>query len=59
MDDQIQSAYAEAFHRLELRRTDSFSASSIAMPIAVIIQPGASARVIELDGTTDSGAAIK
>jgi hypothetical protein len=58
-DDTVQSAYAEAFHSLEMHSDDRSGASSFSMPVAVIIQPGAPARVISLDGTTDVSAEFK
>ena len=58
-DRLTPSAYAEAYHYLEMYRADRSGVSGFATPLAVIIQPGASARVIELDGTTDLGAEIK
>jgi len=59
VDDPAQSAYTEAFHYLEMYSTDKPGASSFAAPVAVIIRPGAPARVIELDGTTDVSAELK
>jgi anti-sigma factor RsiW len=53
------SAYAEAFHRIEMHSTDRPGVSSFTTPLAVIIRPGAPARVIELDGTTDISAEFK
>jgi predicted anti-sigma-YlaC factor YlaD len=58
-DDPPPAAYAEAYHCLEMYRAGSSSASGSSMPLAVIIQPGAPARVIELDATTDISTAIK
>jgi anti-sigma factor RsiW len=58
-DDSVQSAYAEAFHSLEMYSADRPGASSLTMPVMVIIQPGTPARVISLDGTTDIGAVLK
>jgi len=58
-DDSVQSAYAEAFHCLEMYSADRPGASSFTMPVAVIIRPGAPARVIVLDGTTDVSAEFK
>ncbi len=58
-DDPVQSAYAEAFHYLERHSADRSGASSFTTPLAVIIQPGAPARVIALDGTTDISAELK
>jgi hypothetical protein len=59
IDDQVQSAYAEAFHYLKMYNTDRPGASSLTTPLAVIMQPGSPARVIELDGTTDLSAELK
>ena len=58
-DDSVQSAYAEAFHSLEMYSADRPGASSFTMPLAVIIRPGAPARIIVLDGTTDISAEFK
>jgi hypothetical protein len=59
VDDPSQSLYSEAYRYLEMRGADGTGASSLLMPVAVIIQPGAQARVIELDGTTDISAELK
>lgn len=59
IDDPDKSAYAEAYRYLEMYRADRSGASGFAMPVVVIIQPGAPARVIELDGTTDISAELK
>jgi predicted anti-sigma-YlaC factor YlaD len=58
-DDLAPSAYAEAYHYLDMCRTDSPGASSFATPLAVIIQPGVPARIVELNGTTDVSDALK
>lgn len=58
-DDLVPSAYAETYHYLEMCRTDNSGTSSFTTPLAVIIRPGAPARVIELNGTTDISAALK
>jgi hypothetical protein len=58
-DDAVQSAYAEAFHYLEMHSADRPGASSFTMPLAIIIRPGAPARGIVLDGTTDISAEFK
>jgi len=55
----VQSAYAEAYRCLEMYSTDRPGGSDLTMPVAVIIQPGAPARVISLDGTTDISAVFK
>jgi len=58
-DDPVQSAYAEAFHCLEMYSTDRPGVSSFTMPVAVIIRPDAPARVVVLDGTTNVSAEFK
>jgi anti-sigma factor RsiW len=57
--DPDPSAYAEAYHYFDMCRTDSPGASDFATPLAVIIQPGVPARIIQLDGTTDVSDALK
>jgi hypothetical protein len=57
--DLAPSAYAEAYHYLDMYRADRSGASGFAAPLAVIIQPGVPARIIELDGTTDVSDALK
>jgi hypothetical protein len=57
-DAPAPSAYAEAYHCLEMYRAGGSSASGFSTPLAVIIQPGAPARVIELDGIMDVSAEI-
>ncbi len=59
IDEPDQSAYAEAFHSLEMYSADRPESSSFPMPVAVIIRPGAPARVVELDGKTDISAELK
>lgn len=59
IDDRAQSSYADAYQYLETYRADRPGASNLIMPVAVIIQPGVPARVIELDGTTDISAELK
>ncbi len=59
LEDPDQSAFAEAYRYLEMYSADKPGASSFAMPMAVIIQPDAPARVIELDGKIDISAALK
>lgn len=59
VDDAAPPAYAEAIHYLEMHSADRFGASSFTMPLAVIIRPGAPARTIVLDGTTDISAEVK
>ncbi len=58
-DDSVQSAYAEAIHSLEMYGPGKPGSSSLTMPVAVIIRPGAPVRVIPLDGTTDVSAEFK
>ncbi len=58
-NDPVQSAYAEAYRCLEMHTADKPGASSFTVPVAVIIRPGAPARVVELDGTTDVSAEFK
>jgi len=58
-DNPPHAAYAEAFHYFEMHSTDKPGASGFTMPVAVIVRPGAPARVIELDGKTDFIAAFK
>jgi hypothetical protein len=57
--DPAQSAYAEVFHSLAVYSADKPGASGLTTPLAVIMQPGIPARVIELDGTTDLSAELK
>jgi hypothetical protein len=57
--DPPPSAYAEAYHYFDMYRADSSGASGFATPLAVIIQPGLPARIVELDGTTDVSDALK
>jgi hypothetical protein len=59
IDDPAQLSYAEAYQYFETHSADRPGASSLIMPVAVIIQPGVPARVIELDGTTDISAELK
>jgi hypothetical protein len=59
IDDPSQSPYAEAYHYIEMHSADRPGASSFTMPVAVIMQPGVPARVIELNGTTDISAELK
>ncbi len=59
LDDRNQSAFAEAYRYLEMYNAEKPGASSFAMPMAVVIQPDSPARVIQLDGKTDIGAALK
>lgn len=59
IEDPSPSPYAEVYDYLELRGTDKVGASSLTMPVAVIIQPGVPDRVIELDGATDISTEIK
>jgi hypothetical protein len=58
-DDPAQSAYTEAFHYLEMHSANSSGASGFTIPVAVIVRPGAPARIIELDGTTDVSTELK
>jgi hypothetical protein len=58
-DDAASSAYAEAYHYLDLYRADSPSTSGFATPLAVIIQPGVPTRIVELDGATNVLDALK
>jgi anti-sigma factor RsiW len=58
-DDPTQSSFTEAYQYFEMHSADRSGATNLIMPVAVIIQPGAPARVIELDGTTDISAEIK
>ncbi len=58
-DDAARSAFAEAYYSLEMHSADRPGASTFTMPVAVIVRPGAPARVIELDGTTDISAECK
>jgi anti-sigma factor RsiW len=53
LDDPTRSGYAEAFNCLQMYSANSPGPSGFAAPVAVIVQPGVPARVIELDGTTD------
>jgi predicted anti-sigma-YlaC factor YlaD len=57
--DPVPSAYAEAYHYLDMCRADSPGKSNFAAPLAVIIRPGVPARIVELDGTTDISDALK
>jgi hypothetical protein len=59
IDDPAQSSYAEAYQYFETHSADRSGVSNLIMPVAVIIQPGAPARVIELNGTTDISAELK
>ncbi len=59
IDDPTQSSYTEAYQYFEMHSADSPGAAHHIMPVAVIIQPGAPARVIELDGTTDISTELK
>lgn len=52
-------AYAEAYHYLDMYRADRSDSSGFAAPLAVIIQPGVPARIVELDGTTNVSDALK
>jgi hypothetical protein len=56
VDAPALSAYAEACHYLDMYRAGG---SGFTTPLAVIIQPGAPVRVIELDATTDISVVIK
>ncbi len=58
-DDRVHSAYAEAYYCLEMHSADKPGTPSFTTPVAVIIRPGAPARVIELDGTADISAECK
>jgi predicted anti-sigma-YlaC factor YlaD len=58
-DDIAPSAYAEAYRYIDMGRTDKPGASSFATPLAVIIQPGIPARIIELDGETNVSDALR
>jgi hypothetical protein len=55
-DAPASSSYAEAYHCLDMYRAGG---SGFTTPLAVIIKPGASARVVELNGTTDISTEIK
>jgi len=57
--DPALSAYAEAYHYLDMCRADSLGTSGFATPLVVIIQAGVPARIIALDGTTDVSDALK
>jgi anti-sigma factor RsiW len=59
LDDPDQSVYAEAYHYLEMYSVDKPGASRLTTPLAVIVQPGVPARVVELDGTTDLSTELK
>lgn len=59
IDDPIQAGYAEAFEYLQMYSADSSNPSRFAVPVVVIIQPGAPSHVIELDGTTDISTELK
>ena len=59
IDGPGPSAYDETYRYLEMYSADKPGASSFAMPVAVIIQPGIPARVIEIDGTTDLSTELK
>ena len=58
-DNPDQSSYSEAYRYFEMYSADRSGASDLTTPVAVIIQPGAPARVIELNGTTDISAELK
>ncbi len=58
-DNSVQAAYAEAYQCLEMYGEDKPGVSSLTMPVAVIVQPGAPARVFSLNGTTDISAELK
>jgi hypothetical protein len=59
LDDPIRAGYAEAFNYLQMYSANSSGPSRFASPVAVIVQPGVPARVIELDGATDMSAELK
>ncbi len=57
--DLASSAYAEAYHYLDMCPAGSPGSSSDTTPLAVIIQPGVPTRIIALDGTTNVSDALK
>jgi hypothetical protein len=58
-DNPASSAYAEAYHCLDLYRAGNPSAYGFTTPLAVIIQPGVPARIVELDGATNVSDVLK
>ncbi len=54
-----QSDYVEAYHSIEKYGAANTDASSFAVPVVVIIQPNAPARIFKLDGSTDISAELK
>jgi hypothetical protein len=58
-DNPGQSSYTEAYQYFEMHSAERSGATNLTTPVAVIIQPGAPARIIELDGATDISAELK
>jgi hypothetical protein len=59
VDNPASSAYAEAYHCLDMYSAGNPGSSGFTTPLAVIIQSGVPTRIMELDGTTNVSDALK